>query len=175
MSWMPLAVLFVVATGLPATEDAYQPAAPVKADVADLAWMSGSWSGAALGGQAEEHWSTPRAGTIMGMFRLVSGAGRVTVYELLLIEQDGEEIAMRFRHFGPAHKPWEAPDKPLTFRVVSLRENEVVFESQQDQNKPRRITYRRAGDKLSAHVQGVADGALDEGFHVRMTQTRLPS
>lgn len=175
MSLLPLTLLFALAPALPAAQDAYQPAKPVEARVTDLAWMAGSWSGNALGGQVEEHWSTPRADTIMGMFRLVNGEGRATVYELLLIEQDGEHIAMRFRHFGPGHKAWEPLDQPLSFKVVRIGENEVVFENQGQQNKPRRMTYRRAGDKLTAHVQGIADGQLDEGFHVRFSQTRLPS
>ena len=39
--------------------------------VAELSWLAGHWRGEGLGGQCEEIWSAPQAGTMMGTFRLM--------------------------------------------------------------------------------------------------------
>ena len=173
---VPYAVLFAALATLAVAQD--KPAEPataseaIKADIADLAWISGAWKGDGLGGKVEEHWTAPAGGAMLGMFRLVSGQGRATVFELCLIEQVEEHIVYRFRHFGPQHKPWEPPDQPLTFHLTRLTEYEAVFECQGEQD-PKRLTYRRVGDKLAIRVQAVKDGRLDEGFEVRMQKATL--
>ena len=39
-----------------------------KATLADMSWLTGHWTGTALGGFVEEIWSEPRGGAMMGMF-----------------------------------------------------------------------------------------------------------
>ena len=138
-------------------------AKPVKAKLSDMAWMAGTWSGPGLGGQTEEHWTAPGGGSMLGMFRLVNKDGKANVFELLLIEQEGEHVKYRFRHFGPGHKPWEKPDKPLEFDLIEVSESRALFESSVQTN-PKRITYRRVGDdELRIRVQGEKDGKLGTG------------
>lgn len=146
--------------------------APIRAQLADLAWMAGAWKGPGLGGVAEEHWTRPSGGSMLGMFRLVNGKGKASVFELILIEQVDDQIVYRFRHFGPGHKPWEPPDKPLTFDLVRLSANEALFESNV-QTDPKRLTYRRDDDKLQIRVQGEENGELQPGFLVKLEATEL--
>ena len=51
------------------------------ASVADMAWMAGSWNCEALGGLAEEIWSAPRNGGMMGMFRLIKNGSPMPTNE----------------------------------------------------------------------------------------------
>lgn len=146
---------------------------PVKANLSEIAWMAGTWSGPGLGGQTEEHWTEPGGESMLGMFRLVTKDGKATVFELLLIEQEGEYVKYRFRHFGPGHKPWEEPDKPLEFDLIEVSETKAVFESSV-QASPKRITYSRVGDdELRIRVQGEKDGKLGTGFELVLKRKAL--
>ncbi len=150
-------------------------AKPVKAKVSDIAWMAGAWSGPGLGGRTEEHWTAPAGGSMLGMFRLVNKDDKATVFELLLIEQEGEHVKYRFRHFGPGHKPWEKPDKPLEFDLIEVSERKAVFHSSVQTN-PKRIMYTRVGDdELRIRVQGEKDGKLGDGFELVLKRTNEKS
>ncbi len=170
MTICPL-LFFSVPLCLSGSSTATDDAKPVKAKVSDIAWVAGTWSGPGLGGQTEEHWTAPAGGSMLGMFRLVNEDGKATVFELLLIEQEGEHVKYRFRHFGPGHKPWEKPDKPLEFDLIEVSESKALFESSVQTN-PKRITYRRVGDdELRIRVQGEKDGKLGTGFELVLKRT----
>ncbi len=145
--------------------------APIEATLQQIAWISGAWDGKGLGGSVEEHWTKPAGDSMVGLFRLVGADDTLTVCELLMIEQRGKHVVYSFRHFGPGNKPWEEPDKPLTFDLIRLTSNEAVFESSV-QNDPKRLTYTRKDDTLSIRVQGETDGVLGDGFTVNMKRTK---
>lgn len=144
---------------------------PIDATLEQVAWLAGSWAGPGLGGETEEHWTKPGGGSMLGMFRLVNGKGKTQVSELLMIEQEGSHLVYRFRHFGPGHKPWEEQDKPLVFDLVKVSPTEAVFQSSV-QTDPKRLTYRRDGDKMTIQVQGEKDGVLGKGFGISLTRTK---
>jgi len=146
--------------------------AGIEATVQQLAWISGAWAGKGLGGTVEEHWTKPAGDSIVGLFRLVGADDKLTVCELLMIEQRGKHVVYSFRHFGPGNKPWEDLDKPLTFDLIQLTSNEAVFESSV-QNDPKRLTYTRTDDKLAIRVQGETNGILGDGFTLNMKRTKL--
>ncbi len=165
-------VLFSVPLCLCGSPTPAEDAKPVKAALSDIAWMTGAWSGPGLGGQTEEHWTAAGGGSMLGMFRLVTKDDKATVFELLLIEQEGEHVKYRFRHFGPGHKPWEKPDKPLEFDLIEVTESKAVFHSSV-QTDPKRITYSRVGDdELRIRVQGEKDGKLGAGFELVLKRTK---
>lgn len=105
-----------------------RPAATLK----DVAWLEGKWTGPGMGGQAEDLWSSPAAGAMPGIFRLVKD-GKVVFYELMtLVEVDGS-LELRLKHFHPDMKGWEEKDKvpsfPLTHREPGkFRFGAIVFE-----------------------------------------------
>ena len=175
------AVLSVLTTALSATDippekpkrGGVAPSAGIEATLEQIAWLAGSWSGEGLGGAVEEHWTKPAGGSMLGMFRLVTRTtGKTRVCELLMIEQEGQRVVYRFRHFGPGHKPWEEKDKPLVFDLIEVSASKAVFESSVQTN-PKRLTYRLEGDKLTVHVQGEKDGVLDKGFELSLSRTKL--
>ncbi len=157
-------------TGTKSTQEVAS--AGIETTLQQIAWISGAWAGKGLGGTVEEHWTKASGDSMVGMFRLVGADDKLTVCELLMIEQRGKHVVYSFRHFGPGHKPREELDKPLVFDLIRLTPNEAVFESSVQTN-PRRLTYTRKDDTLSIRVQGETDGVLGDGFTLNMKRTKL--
>ena len=67
---------------------------------ADFHWLSGSWTGRHGEDVVEEYWSPLGADTLMAMLRWQKD-DRVFFYELMVIERDGEHLALRIKHFDP--------------------------------------------------------------------------
>ncbi len=150
--------------GAAAAERSTATPAPINAKLADLAWLAGSWKGKGLGGEIEEHWTAPAAGTMAATFRLTSG-DQTRVLEFLLITQEAEHLMLRFKHFTPQYEVWEK-DRALEFHCIELTDREVVFHSAVQAN-PRRMTYTLlAEDRLRVVVQGEEHGKLAAGFAV---------
>ncbi len=105
--------------------------------LADAVWLAGLWtSGADTKGDWEEYWSTPRDGAMIGAFRLKQATG--TLYEFLLIEQEGDSVWMRLRHYRA--KMQELEKEPLRLKLTSSVDQKLVFENP-DHDSPKRITY----------------------------------
>src|SRR5690606_30910946 len=64
--------------------------APGAATIADVAWLEGRWVGEGLGGAAEETYSPPAGGAMIGAFRSLKADGQPNFYEfVLLAEREG--------------------------------------------------------------------------------------
>jgi hypothetical protein len=109
--------------------------------VDQLAWVAGAWTGTLGDRTIEQHWSAPLGGSIIAMYRSIQ-ANRATLYELLAIEQEGEGVVLRIKHFapGPGLVSREAKDESANNRLVSLTGRMAVFEGD-DAAKPVRITF----------------------------------
>ena len=93
----------------------------------NMKWLTGHWTGSALGGFVEEIWSEPRGGAMMGMFRLVRGEEPV-FYELLhVVEVDGT-LAIRLKHFNRDLTGWEEKNEVREFRLLDVRNGAWHFE-----------------------------------------------
>lgn len=98
-----------------------------EAKISDIGWMAGSWQGNALGGQCEEIWSKPAAGSMMFSFRLIINS-QVTFYELgHVIEKDGS-LLLQLKHFEGNLKGWEEPYETVDFPLVKLEKNKAWFD-----------------------------------------------
>jgi hypothetical protein len=142
-------------------------AEPPLATLSAVAWLAGHWAGPALGGEAEELWSPPRAGSMMGMYRLVRD-DKVVFYELLTLVEEGGSLVLRLKHFNSDLTGWEEKQKTVDFRLVGVAEGVVHFEG---------MSLRREGeDKLTVYlaIEG-RDGALhEEVFRYARTHTAEP-
>ena len=129
------------------------PAAAQSAERDTLQWMTGRWIGNVGEAVAEEHWSESAAGAKMGMFRWIE-AGRVAVYEFLIIRREGEDLVLRFKHFDAGLGAREDKEQMVVLRAVKIGAREVVFERAEP---GLRVTYRlEADDRLvSVLEQGV--------------------
>lgn len=117
--------------------------APPAATLGDAHWLVGSYSGAAFGGQFEQHWSAPSAGTMVGTFKLMED-GAVTFYELLLLSVDDGTLSLKVKHFNPDFTAWEEKTDFIDFRLVKFDNDELHFGGLS--------FYRRGDDTIDAYI-----------------------
>lgn len=101
---------------------AQTPASPIDA----AAWMVGRWTGEGLGGQAEENWSAPHGGQMVGHFALIKD-GAPVFYEIMLIDVQAGGLRLRVKHFNPDFVGWEEKDGWHSFEPVSAAPGDLQF------------------------------------------------
>jgi len=131
---------------------------PPAARIADVAWIAGRWTLAKGDGLLEELWSAPEGDCMMGVFRWIRN-GKVWIYELLTIREENGSLAFRFRHFGNDMNAWEEKDKPISYGLNSLSQNEVIFENT-DSEKARRYIFRKTDDGMLVRLESEKDGRI---------------
>lgn len=100
---------------------------PPSAALENVAWMAGSWTGTAFGNTFEQVWSTPSAGSMQGMFKLMDGDA-VTFYEMLLLTADADgRLSLKVKHFGPDMVAWEDKADFIDFKLVAIEPDAVHF------------------------------------------------
>jgi hypothetical protein len=161
-SLVALVVALVAGLAAPAARAA-EPASPAappaarKLAVADLAWLTGTWSGEKDGDRIEETWLPPAAGAMIGAFRWLRGDA-VVVYELLALEPDGDSVVLLLRHYRPGLVPREGETEALRFRLVEARDGYAMFDLD-DATRPTRVGYRRGDDgSLVAVLERTREG-----------------
>ena len=95
--------------------------------IENVAWIAGNWKGEAFGGQTEEIWSEPSAGSMMATFKLIND-GKVTFYEIEIIREIENSLVLQLKHFANDLKGWETKDETVDFPLIEITENKVVFE-----------------------------------------------
>lgn len=111
-----------------------------------LAWMSGSWQSTSDGTVAEEIWSAPAGGMLLGLHRDVKGER--ASFEFMRIMSDGEGLVYYAQPGGRA---------AVEFRLTATSEQRAVFTNPQH-DFPQKITYWREADQLCAKVEGPMNG-----------------
>lgn len=124
-------------------------------DIPDLRWLAGCWRSdpareAENGAVFTEVWTAPPAPFLSG-FAYHEGEGEVQGWEQMRIESNGqpEFVAMPLGGF------------PVRFQLVEDdTPNQVIFENMAH-DFPKRIEYRREGNRLYARVSDGADEAQE--------------
>jgi Domain of unknown function (DUF6265) len=125
---------------------AHTTAKAVKIDA--LAWLQGCWAFTRGERTVEEHWMTPRGGSMLGTSRTVVGDALREFELVVLREQDGH-LAYQAHPSGQAS---------AVFVSSTVAEAEIVFENLQH-DFPQRIGYRRVGPgELLAWIEGPRQG-----------------
>lgn len=93
----------------------------------NIAWIAGTWHGEAFGGQVEEIWSEPSAGSMMACFKFIND-GKVSFYEIETIREVNSTLILQLKHFRHDLKGWESKDETIDFPLIEITENKVVFE-----------------------------------------------
>lgn len=161
-----LGVLVMVATPVAAqeTRSLAAGAASPAADIVQLSWLAGSWTGEAMGDRVTETYSAPLGGRITGHFVAGDGKGGVAFTELVDYVSAGKSVAYRVRHFAPDMTGWEDKDgKPVVFPLVAVEGARWYFDG---------MTLDRTGpDALTMWVRiGAGSKAKDVPF--RLTRMR---
>lgn len=97
------------------------------ASIEDVTWLQGRWEANALGGTAEEHWSDPKAGAMMGMFR-AEREGKISFYEFLVIREMEDSLVLQIKHFNRDLTGWEERDETVDFPLVRLENRTAWFD-----------------------------------------------
>jgi hypothetical protein len=154
--WIVLLFLSQLAAAqVPHTKNTFRSeenAAPVKARVADMAWLAGDWVGRGFNDLSEETWAKPSAGSMVGVFRQHKD-GQPWFYEFMLLKDEGEGVELRIKHFNPDGTAWEEKEKFTTFKLLGLKPNEALFSG---------LTFRRNGNTLKIWLAMRNGEALNE-------------
>jgi hypothetical protein len=124
----------------------------------DLSWLSGDWCGEREGVQNEEHWSSAKAGVMLGWHRDTRD-GKLAGFEFMRISFDAEGV--RF-HAQPGGKP------ETVFPATVHEVHRLVFE-QPAHDFPKRVHYRlKDNGDLFARI----DDGTDTGPSMEWTWSR---
>jgi Domain of unknown function (DUF6265) len=93
--------------------------------LAELAWLAGRWRGSWGPRMAEQIWTSPEAGLMLGDFR-VTEDNKTLLIELFTLTQKSDGVELRFRHFTPELVPWEKSG-PTLLRLQSSDAKQFVF------------------------------------------------
>jgi hypothetical protein len=153
-------LLVVLAATSVHAQPAIGTAPAAKATVSQLAFISGPWTGTLGDRTIEQHWSAPLGDSMVAMYRNVQD-GKVRLYELLVMEQEGEGVALRIKHFAPGAGlvGRQEKDASINHRLVKVEGQTAVFEGT-GANPNRVIFTRTSPDALTIRVERVRDGAL---------------
>lgn len=99
---------------------------PPQASIDDVSWLQGLWTCQLFGGEAEEFWTAPMAGSMTSVFRSIAN-GKVNFYELQTIYEQNNTLVYRLKHFNSELKGWEEKDEFVEFPLVKLTSNKVYF------------------------------------------------
>jgi hypothetical protein len=119
-----------------------------KTSLDDLAWLAGCWENNRAGRTAEERWTKPKGGTMLGTGQTIKD-GKTTEFEFMRIHEDKGEIYF-------TAKPSGQPE--ASFKLVSYADGKATFEDPQH-DFPQRVIYGKQPDgSLLARIEGVMNG-----------------
>ena len=120
-------------------------------------WMTGAWARSDGDNWADEYWTPPRGGMMIGASR--SGKGdKLLFWEHMRIERDARDDLAFWAIAGD--------QKPVRFAAVRMTATEIVFENPKH-DYPQRIRYWREGKDLKARIS-LIDGSKAVDFSFRM-------
>ena len=120
------------------------------AKVADLAWMTGHWSGPMQGGTLEENWIEPTAGSISALVRATNG-GKTSMIELIVIEEENGSLVLRVQQWNPGFAP-RSP-APQVMKLVESAPDKVAFEDTSGGGLKRLAYSRPAPDQFVISIE----------------------
>lgn len=100
-----------------------------EAQIADMDWLIGSWSGIGVrGAPASETWTAPVGGTMVGTFIQHNDAGAINFTELMYISEAEGSLVLRLKHFNPDMTSWEEKDEVEAYRLVAIEPCAAYFQ-----------------------------------------------
>jgi Domain of unknown function (DUF6265) len=124
----PLAAQQLATPRRPAAQNDAAPtasASPVKPTLSNLSWLAGEWQGTWGPRIAQQTWTAPEAGVMVGTFQLTEG-DKTLVLEFFTLTEESDGIKLYLRHFTPSLTPWEKPG-PTVLTLKSADTKSVVF------------------------------------------------
>jgi hypothetical protein len=138
-----------------ASEDVSNTEPAPKVALADFAWLAGRWQGSWGPRVAQQVWTAPKAGVMMGTFQLAEN-DKTLVLELFTVVEEPGGIKFHLRHFTPSLVAWEKPG-PTVLNLASADAKSVVFENSLDGQPKRTIITRIDADTYVSRSEVVPD------------------
>lgn len=120
--------------------------------VEDLAWMTGTWSGAmAQGGSLEENWAAPKNGSMAALVRGFSADGTTNMIELISIEEENDSLVLRLKQWNPGMEP--RTEDFQKFTLVESKDRMIMFENAGNAQFAKLGYSRPADDKFVISIE----------------------
>jgi len=160
-----------------ATAPAAAGASAPKSAIANFAWLEGRWQGEWGPRTAEQVWLAPKAGEIVGLFRLVENEKTLVIELFTLVEKDGG-VNFYFRHFTPELLPWEKSDA-IVLHLGDFDANKFDFENPLNGMPKRAILTRLDADTYVARSEIVPENGepqvIEITYHRQKPAPEKPS
>lgn len=151
LKYLALSLLaFTIVSGRASAAETRSPtpgSPPPAARIDDLAWLTGTWAGEGLGGQAIEVYSGPAGGQMVGHFRQADKGG-IRFYELVSIAENNGTLTYRIKHFNPDLTGWEEKAQVVSFPLVAVEPDVWFFDG---------LTLRRTGPDTMVETVRISD------------------
>lgn len=126
-----------------------------KATLADFAWLAGRWQGAWGQRVAQQVWTAPKAGVMLGTFQLAEN-DKTLVLELFTLVDEPGGIKFHLRHFTPSLVAWEKPG-PTVLNLACADPKTIVFENPLDGQPKHAILTRIDADTYVSRSEVVPE------------------
>jgi len=126
-----------------------------KTTLSDFGWLAGRWQGAWGPRVAQQIWTAPQAGVMLGTFQLTEG-DKTLVLELFTLVEETDGIRLYIRHFTPALVAWEKTG-PTMLRLQSADAKSIVFVNTVDGQPKQSVITRVDPDTYSSHSEIVPE------------------
>ncbi len=120
-------------------------------------WMTGAWAMKNGESWADEYWTPPRAGIMIGASRAGEGE-RLQFWEHMRIVREADG---KLAFWAIAGK-----QQPVRFVEIKITTNEIIFENPAH-DYPQRIRYWREGNELKAQTS-LLDGSKPNDFSFKV-------
>ena len=132
----------------------------------DLDWMAGYWLSCEDGREVSETWSDRRGGIMLGSG--ITVGPQAFSWEQMRIEAGvPNPQGLSFMALP------RGADTVTAFPLVSAGEREAVFENPAH-DFPRRVIYRRDGDRLTGRIEGADGRAIEWHYTAAPLNARCP-
>ncbi|MFZ3217483.1 MAG: DUF6265 family protein [Candidatus Acidiferrales bacterium] len=138
--------------------------------LSDFAWLEGRWRGDWGPRVAEQVWMAPKAGVMVGDFRLTESDKILVIEFFTLVEKPGG-VNFYFRHFTPELVPWEKSDATV-LNLASADAKNFDFENPANGMPKRAIFTRVDADTYTSRSEIVP--ANGEPQIIEITYHRQP-
>jgi Domain of unknown function (DUF6265) len=158
-----------------ASKDISNTAPAPKTTLADFAWLAGRWQGSWGPRVAQQVWTAPKGGVMMGTFQLAEN-DKTLVLELFTVVEEPGGIKFHLRHFTPSLVAWEKSG-PAVLNLASADLKSVVFENPLDGQPKRTIITRVDADTYVSRSEIVpekGEAQVTEITYHRQKEAPLP-